>query len=40
MSRAHASARRPWWPWLVLAVAALAVISYLVLDALAGTHGV
>lgn len=34
------SPRRPWWLWLILAVAALVVILYLVLDALAGTHGV
>ena len=32
--------RRPSWLWLVLALVALAVILYLVLDALAGTHGV
>jgi MYXO-CTERM domain-containing protein len=34
------SPRRPWWLWLVLALVALAVILYLVLDALAGTHGI
>jgi hypothetical protein len=34
------SPRRPWWLWLVLAVVALAVILYLLLDALAGSHGV
>jgi hypothetical protein len=32
--------RHLWWLWLVLALVALAVILYLVLDALAGTHGV
>ena len=32
--------RRPWRLWLVFALVALAVILYLVLDALAGTHGV
>lgn len=31
---------RPWWLWLALALVALAVILYVVLDALAGTHGV
>lgn len=34
------SPRRPWWPWLIVALVALGVILYLVLDALAGTHGV
>ena len=34
------SPRRPWWLWLALALVALAVILYVVLYALAGTHGV
>ena len=34
------SPRRPWWLWLVVAMVTLSVIVYLVLDALAGTHGV
>jgi len=32
--------RRPWWTWAAVAILALAVIAYFVLDALAGTHGV
>jgi hypothetical protein len=31
---------RSWWLWVVLTLVALVVILYLVLDALAGTHGV
>jgi hypothetical protein len=31
---------RPWWTWAALAILALVVIAYFVLDALAGTHGV
>lgn len=31
---------KPWWPWVVVALVGLAVILYLVLDALAGTYGV
>ena len=34
------SPRRPLWLWLVLALVAGMVILYLVLDLLAGTHGV
>ena len=34
------SPRRPWWLWLVLGFVTLVVTLYLVLDALAGTHGV
>lgn len=34
------SPRLPWWLWLILILVVLAVILYLVLDALAGTHGV
>ena len=34
------SPRRPWWLWLVLGLVTLVVILYLVLDVLAGTHGV
>jgi len=34
------SPRRPWWLWLAFALVASAVILYLVMDALAGTHGV
>ena len=30
----------PWLLWLLVAVGVLMVIVYLVLDALAGTHGV
>jgi hypothetical protein len=37
---ASPSPRRPWWLWLVLGLVTLVVILYLVLDALAGTHGV
>lgn len=35
-----ASPRRPWWLWVIPALVALAVTLFLVLDALAGTHGV
>lgn len=34
------SPRLPWWLWLILTLVVLAVIVYMVLDALAGTHGV
>jgi hypothetical protein len=30
----------PWWVWVIVVLCALMVILYLVLDALAGTHGV
>jgi hypothetical protein len=30
----------PWWVWVIVVLCALMVIVYLVLDALAGTHGV
>jgi hypothetical protein len=42
MKSAHAGHKSgtPWLLWLLLAVGLLMVIVYLVLDALAGTHGV
>jgi len=30
----------PWWVWAIVVLCALMVVAYLVLDALAGTHGV
>jgi hypothetical protein len=32
--------RTPWWVWVILALFGLIVVLYLLLDALAGTHGV
>jgi len=29
----------PWWAWLIMTLSGVIVILYLVLDALAGTHG-
>lgn len=37
---ADPSRRTIRWLWFIIVLAALAVILYLVLDAIAGTHGV
>ncbi len=42
MNSTHVGSKsgRPWLLWVLVAVGVLMVIAYLVLDALAGTHGV
>ena len=42
MKSAHMGnkSRTPWLLWVLVALGVLMVIVYLVLDALAGTHGV
>jgi hypothetical protein len=29
-----------WWVWVIVVLSALMVVGYLVMDAMAGTHGV
>jgi hypothetical protein len=43
MSKVASETRRSWrlwWVWVIVVLSALIVIGYLVMDALAGTHGV